>query len=231
MIKKVKAILKFKYNNLDNYENLERLKQAENIAYKQMLELNSMETNYSNIIYHTKTQELILINETLNNLIDLYKKDSSEEILSVIEKMLESIVILVKEAKKLPLYEKEELYKDITYKKEYFKKLSDKEKEDLPEVIEETILVKPFLSLGLKEQLERFNSIVEELEVILPAAVITDFYLKLNSSEKIDFLKFMLETKTEDETEEEIYKIVAYLDYLKKKNDNNYLYNKIQSWS
>ncbi|MBR2055439.1 MAG: hypothetical protein IJ970_00085, partial [Mycoplasmataceae bacterium] len=175
--------------------------------------------------------ELILINETLNNLIDLYKKDSSEEILSVIEKMLESIVILVKEAKKLPLYEKEELYKDITYKKEYFKKLSDKEKEDLPEVIEETILVKPFLSLGLKEQLERFNSIVEELEVILPAAVITDFYLKLNSSEKIDFLKFMLETKTEDETEEEIYKIVAYLDYLKKKNDNNYLYNKIQSWS
>ena len=231
IIKEVKSILASKYNNLDNYENSVRLGKAEDIAYKQMLEINSMETSYSNIIYHYKTQELIFINTTLAKLVELYKEDPNEKLLATIEDVFSGTVISIKEAKKLPLYEKEELFKDVTFKKEHFKNLSETEKEELPEVFEETILTKPFLSLELKQQLEKFEAIVEDLEKILPDHVIIDFNLRLNSSEKIDFLNFLLETKTEEESEEEIYKTVAYIDYLKNKNDKQYLYNIIESWS
>ena len=231
IIKKVKSILASTYNNLNNYENYVRLDKVEDIAYKQMLELNSMEKSYSNIIYHTKTQELIFINETLTDLIKLYEEDSSEAVLSLIGNTLKRTVMLMKEAKKLPLYDKEELYTDVTFKREHFKNLSEEEKEEVPEVYETTVLTKPFLSLELKEQLIKFEDILKQLENILPEEVLIEYELNLNSSEKLDFLKFMLEVKSEEEDVEEIYKNVAYIDYLKSKDNKGYLYNIIESWS
>lgn len=231
IIKKVKSILASTYNNLNNYENYVRLDKVEDIAYKQMLELNSMEKSYSNIIYHTKTQELIFINETLTDLINLYEEDSSEAVLSLIGNTLKRTVMLMKEAKKLPLYDKEELYTDVTFKREHFNKLSEEEKEEVPEVYETTVLTKPFLSLELKEQLIKFEDILKQLENILPEEVLIEYELNLNSSEKLDFLKFMLEVKSEEEDVEEIYKNVVYIDYLKSKDNKGYLYNIIESWS
>ena len=41
----------------------------------------------------------------------------------------------------------------------------------------------------------------------------------------------LLETKTEEETEEDIYKLVAYSDYITKEKNKGYLYNIIEEWS
>lgn len=231
IIKKVKSILASTYNNLDNYENSIRLDKLEDIAYKRMLDLNSIEKSYSNIIYHTKTQELIFINETLTDLIKLYEENSSEAVLSLIGNTLKRTVTLIKEAKKLPLYDKEELYTDVTFKREHFTKLSEEEKEEVPEVYETTVLTNPFLSLELKEQLKKFEDILKQLENLLPEDVLIEYEYNLESSEKLDFLKFMLETKSEEEDEEEIYKHIAYIDYITKEANKGYLCDIIESWS
>lgn len=231
LIKEGKSILASKYNNLNNYENSLRLEKIEDIAYKQMIELNSMETSYSNIIYHSKTQELIFINETLTNLIELYETKPSEELLSTIGNTLKRTVYLIKEANKLPLYDSiEDITEEVTFKKEHFKKLSDKEKEELPEEINFTEYSKPILSLDFSKQLKKFYSLLEDLEKILPEDVLIEYDLELNSSEKIDLLKLMLEIKSEEESEEDIYKAVAYMDYIKNKNDKGYLYNILERW-
>lgn len=234
VIKQVKKMLASKYNNLDNYENGIRLGKAEDIAYKYMIELHSMEDSYSNIIYHDKTQELILINKTLTNLIGVYEKTSSEDILRVIEEFLLGTVILIKEAKKLPLNDSlEDIKEPVTFKKEHLPKdkFSKEDLEELPEEWNTDYYNSSVLSIELKKQLDKFEDKLQQLEEILPEDVLTTFYLDLNSSEKINFLNMLLETKTEEETEEDIYRLVAYSDYITKENNKGYLYNIIEEWS
>lgn len=234
-IKLVKDLTGFQYNNLDNFENLERLKQAEEIAYNYMNELHFMEKSYSNIIYHNALQEVIFFNSTFKNLLKLYKNNPSEDILSVIRNTLAGTEILFKDVEKLPLTEAtslEEIEETVEFKKEHLKKLSEKEKAEVPETFTFNVFKVPIFSLELKVQLEKFYSILEYLEKILPEDV-KKFKLKINSSEKIDFLNLLLETKSEEESEEDIYKTVAYLDYIKEENKagKNYLYTIIDSWS
>lgn len=234
IIKQVKRMLASKYNNLDNYENGIRVEKAETIAFNYMMELNSMEKSYSNIIYHDKTQELILINTTLTNLIGVYEKTSSEDVLRVIEEFLLGTVVLVKEAKKLPVNDSiEDLIKPVTFKKKHLdkEKLTKEELEEVPEEWTLNYYTSSILTIELKRQLAKFEDILQQLEEILPEDVLTTFYLDLNSSEKINFLNMLLENKTEEETEEDIYRLVAYSDYITKENNKGYLYNIIEEWS
>ena len=224
----VKDLTGFKYNNLDNFENQERLKQAEEIAFNQMNTIHFLETKYSDLIYFHATEELYYINSTLISLIELYEEKPSESLLDVIEDRFTSSLTIIKEAKKLPVNEglATDYEETFTVKKEHFKE-GRRPSED----IEETVFTVPLLSLYLPHLLEKFFQILEDLKKILPEDVVNKFMLKINSSEKIDFLNYLLETKAEEESEEEIYKTVAYLDYIKTKNNKGYLYEHIEEWS
>ena len=105
IIRKVKKLLSYKYNNLDNFENLERLKLTEDIAYNQMNELYFMERSYNNLVYHDRVMALVYINETLTNLIEMYKETPSDTITSIIEDVFQRSIYLIKEVKKLPIPE------------------------------------------------------------------------------------------------------------------------------
>lgn len=227
-IQVVKDLTGFKYNNLDNFENQERLKQAEEIAFNQMNTIHFLETNYSDLIYFHATEELYYINSTLISLIELYEEKPSESLLDVIEDRFTSSLTIIKEAKKLPVNEglATDYEETFTVKKEHFKE-GRRPSED----IEETVFTVPLLSLYLPHLLEKFFQILEDLKKILPEDVVNKFRLKINSSEKIDFLNYLLETKAEEESEEDIYKTVAYLDYIKTKNNKGYLYEHIEEWS
>lgn len=227
-IQVVKDLTGFKYNNLDNFENQERLKQAEEIAFNQMNTIHFLETNYSDLIYFHATEELYYINSTLISLIELYEEKPSESLLDVIEDRFTSSLTIIKEAKKLPVNEglATDYEETFTVKKEHFKE-GRRPSED----IEETVFTVPLLSLYLPHLLEKFFQILEDLKKILPEDVVNKFRLKINSSEKIDFLNYLLETKAEEESEEDIYNIVAYLDYIKTKNNKGYLYEHIEEWS
>ena len=148
--------------------------------------------------------------------------------LDVIEDRFISSLTIIKEAKKLPVNEglATDYEETFTVKKEHFKE-GRRPSED----IEETVFTVPLLSLYLPHLLEKFFQILEDLEKILPEDVVNKFRLKINSSEKIDFLNYLLETKAEEESEEDIYKTVAYLDYIKTKNNKGYLYEHIEEWS
>lgn len=212
LIKETKSIMKEKYS-LNDFENAVRLRKAEEIAYSFMNELYFMEESYSNIIYHNALQELLFFNSTFKDLLKLYKNNPSEELLSVIGNTLTGIGILFKGIEKLPSTEATTL-------------------EEIEEPVEFFNVYKvPVFSLELKVQVEKFYSILEDLEKILPEDVVNKFRLKINSSEKIDFLNYLLETKAEEESEEDIYNIVAYLDYIKTKNNKGYLYEHIEEWS
>lgn len=233
LIKETKSIMKEKYS-LNDFENAVRLRKAEEIAYSFMNELYFMEESYSNIIYHNALQELLFFNSTFKDLLKLYKNNPSEELLSVIGNTLTGIGILFKGIEKLPSTEAttlEEIEEPVEFKKEHYENLSEEEKAEVPESFKFNVYKVPVFSLELKVQVEKFYSILEDLEKILPEDVVNKFRLKINSSEKIDFLNYLLETKAEEESEEDIYNIVAYLDYIKTKNNNGYLYEHIEEWS
>ena len=233
LIKETKSIMKEKYS-LNDFENAVRLRKAEEIAYSFMNELYFMEESYSNIIYHNALQELLFFNSTFKDLLKLYKNNPSEELLSVIGNTLTGIGILFKGIEKLPSTEAttlEEIEEPVEFKKEHYENLSEEEKAEVPESFKFNVYKVPVFSLELKVQVEKFYSILEDLEKILPEDVVNKFRLKINSSEKIDFLNYLLETKAEEESEEDIYNIVAYLDYIKTKNNKGYLYEHIEGWS
>ena len=233
IIKNVKSLLSSKYNNLNNYEAHIRYDKAEDIAYNQMNQIHIMEDKYSNTIYYNAIQELKFITTTLSSLVASYKKNKSKDILAVIESIFnEDLADIIRDIKKLPVYDNLEDYKEkTTIRKEHLKDLSEKEKKELPEVIEGYKYTIPILSVSLPLVLDKFDSVVEELETILPEEIISDFYFKLNANEQLEFLEHMLETKSENETEEDVYKMVAYLKQTSKKEEKSYLYEYLNIWS
>lgn len=229
-IKKVKRMLASKYNNLDNYENGIRLGKVEDIAFNYMNELNSMEKSYNNIIYHSATQELIYINSTLTNLIDLYEKEPSEALLDVIEGALTKTVELLRVIYKLPVHDNiEEIQEEVTFKKKHLSKenFTKEELEELPEEWTSVYYTTSVLSIQLKQELEKYEEIYNRLKVILPEDVIDNFEADLNSSEAVNFLNVL--SKSMDY--EEAVECVAYSKLLQEKNDKGYLYNIIEKWS
>ena len=224
-IKMVKDLLKQKYNNLDNYENLERLKQAEGIAFKQMNTIHFLEDNYTDLIYYNAVQEIVYINRTLSSLIGLYEKEPSEALLEIIEDRFTATIDVIKQAKKLPVNEGSiKDYKEtFTVKKEHFK-AGRRPSTD----IEETVFTVPVFSLFLEEYLEKFFQILEDLKKILPEEVIEAYEYDLNSSEKVQYFNNLVASGVE---RQEALEITAYLDYLKKKNNEGFLYEILNSWS
>ena len=207
VIRKGKKLLSFKYNNLDNFENLERLKISEEIAYNQMNELYFMEKAYNNLVYHDRLMALAYINETLANLIEIYKETSSDTVISIIEDVFKRSIDLIKEVKKLPV------------------------PEEVPSITDDIDIIEANLfSKWLKEQLEKFDSIVKQLKKILPEEIIDEYEDKLYMSDRLEFINRIMELKDNEEDKEEAYKIIASLDYIHKKEDVKYLYQKLNNW-
>ena len=229
-IKKVKRMLASTYNNLDNYENGIRLEKAEDIAYNYMIELNSMEKSYNNIVYHNCTQELIYINSSLTNLIDLYEKEPSEALVDVIEGALTNAVELLRTINKLPVHENiEEIKEEVTFKKEHLSKgkFSKEDLEGLPEEWNVDYYTTSVLSIQLKHELEKYEEIYKKLEAILPEDVLINFEADLYSSEAVNFLNVLLKSMDYEEAVE----IVAFNKIMQEKNSKGYLYNIIEKWS
>lgn len=224
-INTVKKLLKHEFNNLDNFENLERLKQAEEIAFNQMNTIHFLEDNYSDIVYYNTGQQLVYINSTLSSLIGLYETNPSEELLTVIEDNFTATLEFIKQAKKLPVNEGS--LTDYT-EKHIVKKEHFKEGKRPSEDTETIIFSVPVFSLYLAEYLDKFFNIMEDLKAILPEEVIEAYVLDLNSSEKV---QYYYNLKASGIKEEEALEITAYLDYVKKENNQGFLYEIINSWS
>ena len=224
-INTVKKLLKHEFNNLDNFENLERLKQAEEIAFNQMNTIHFLEDNYSDIVYYNTGQQLVYINSTLSSLIGLYETNPSEELLTVIEDNFTATLEFIKQAKKLPVNEGS--LTDYT-EKHIVKKEHFKEGKRPSEDTETIIFSVPVFSLYLAEYLDKFFNIMEDLKTILPEEVIEAYVLDLNSSEKV---QYYYNLKASGIKEEEALEITAYLDYVKKENNQGFLYEIINSWS
>lgn len=224
-IKTVKDLLRVEFNNLDNFENQERLTQAEEIAFNQMNTIHFLEENYSDIIYYNTVQEIIYINSTLSSLIDLYNDNPSEALLTVIENNFTATLYFIKQAKKLPINEGSfnDYLEKYTVKKEHFKK-EYRPSEDT----EEISFTVPVFSLYLSEYLEKFDSILEDLKKILPEDVIERYIYDLNSSEKVEQIHNLIDLGYE---REEAIKTVAYLVNISEKNNKGFLYQIINSWS
>lgn len=227
-IKLVKDLVGFQYNNLTNYENLERLKQAEHIAFTQMNELHSIEYSYSNIIYSNFSQELILINNTLSSLVELYNKNPSEDVIDVITSVFNpDLAIIIRTIKKLPVHDNlTDFIEPVVYKKKHFKDKANRPEED----IESFTFTVPPLSCYIPQLLEEFNSILEDLKVILPEDNIVAFENKLNASEELEELQLLL-TTSPDVPKEDIYETVAFIGYAQEESNKKYLCNIINSWS
>lgn len=211
-IQVVKDLTGFKYNNLDNFENLERLKQAEEIAYNQMNRLYFMESSYSSIIYYNAIQEVIYITDTLSILIKLYEETSSEKLLSSIGTILNGAVIIFRDVNKLPL---DNASLDLDFS-------SNEDEENY------TSDFSNIEQYHLKKVLERFNSILEKLKVLLPEDVAT-FENKVYAPEEDTLTKTMLEANSDKFSEEEIIEAVAYIKYIKNKDFKGYLYEIIDN--
>ena len=224
-INTVKKLLKHEFNNLDNFENLERLKQAEEIAFNQMNTIHFLEDNYSDIVYYNTGQQLVYINSTLSSLIGLYETNPSEALLTVIEDNFTATLEFIKQAKKLPVNEGS--LTDYT-EKHIVKKEHFKEGKRPSEDTETIIFSVPVFSLYLAEYLDKFFNIMEDLKTILPEEVIEAYVLDLNSSEKV---QYYYNLKASGIKEEEALEITAYLDYVKKENNQGFLYEIINSWS
>ena len=224
-INTVKKLLKYEFNNLDNFENLERLKQAEEIAFNQMNTIHFLEDNYSDIVYYNTVQQLAYINSTLSSLIELYKTNPSEALLTVIEDNFTATLEFIKQAKKLPVNEGSltDYTEKHIVKKEHFKEGKRPSKDT------ETIIFSvPVFSLYLAEYLDKFFNIMEDLKAILPEEVIEAYVLDLNSSEKVQYYYNLMASGVE---KEEALKLTAYLDYVKKENNQGFLYEILDSWS
>ena len=224
-INTVKKLLKHEFNNLDNFENLERLKQAEEIAFNQMNTIHFLEDNYSDIVYYNTVQQLAYINSTLSSLIELYETNPSEALLTVIEDNFTATLEFIKQAKKLPVNEGS--LTDYT-EKHIVKKEHFKEGKRPSEDTETIIFSVPVFSLYLAEYLDKFFNIMEDLKTILPEEVIEAYVHDLNSSEKV---QYYYNLKASGIKEEEALEITAYLDYVKKENNQGFLYEIINSWS
>ena len=224
-INTVKKLLKHEFNNLDNFENLERLKQAEEIAFNQMNTIHFLEDNYSDIVYYNTGQQLVYINSTLSSLIGLYETNPSEALLTVIEDNFTATLEFIKQAKKLPVNEGS--LTDYT-EKHIVKKEHFKEGKRPSEDTETIIFSVPVFSLYLAEYLDKFFNIMEDLKAILPEDVIEAYVLDLNSSEKVQYYYNLMASGVE---KEEALKLTAYLDYVKKENNQGFLYEIINSWS
>ena len=224
-INTVKKLLKHEFNNLDNFENLERLKQAEEIAFNQMNTIHFLEDNYSDIVYYNTGQQLVYINSTLSSLIGLYETNPSEALLTVIEDNFTATLEFIKQAKKLPVNEGS--LTDYT-EKHIVKKEHFKEGKRPSEDTETIIFSVPVFSLYLAEYLDKFFNIMEDLKTILPEEVIEAYVHDLNSSEKV---QYYYNLKASGIKEEEALEITAYLDYVKKENNQGFLYEIINSWS
>lgn len=229
MIKKAKSLVDF--NNIDNFENYYRLVKCEEIAYKQMNELHFMEDSYTNMIYSNAVQELIFINETLSELINLYEKVPDQELLNLIVRRLKETIVIIREIKKLPLYEGN--YKDyevkVEFDKKYIKDLTPEEDKELPETIESINYKVPILSFDLKKQLEEFNKIIERIKEISDeenSYLISDFEFNLNLSER-DYSLYMYskssKSKEFDESGLEIFRIIDF-NHKAFKKESKYLY-------
>jgi len=224
-INTVKKLLKYEFNNLDNFENLERLKQAEEIAFNQMNTIHFLEDNYSDIVYYNTVQQLVYINSTLSSLIGLYETNPSEALLTVIEDNFTATLDFIKQAKKLPVNEGS--LTDYT-EKHIVKKEHFKEGKRPSEDTETIIFSVPVFSLYLAEYLDKFFNIMEDLKAILPEEVIEAYVLDLNSSEKVQYYYNLMASGVE---KEEALKLTAYLDYVKKENNQGFLYEILDSWS
>lgn len=225
-IQLVKDLLKnnINFNNLGNFETIERLKQAEEKAYNQMNTIHFLETSYSDIIYYNTVLELEYINSTLASLLDLYKTNPSDELLAVIESSLNNSMNIVKEAKKLPVNDRFKLKdyeEEVVFKKEH----STKEN---AEDLNFKVFTVPVFSFILADVLDKFFSILEDLKEILPEDVIEEFEYKLNASEMLNYYHNLLDSGIE---KEEALELTAYSDYLKKKNNQGFLFEIIDSWS
>ena len=233
MIKKAKNSVN--YNNIDNFENLERLKIVEEIAYKQMNELYFMERSYSNMIYSNSVQELIFINETLSELINLYEEAPNPEVLNLIVKTLKGTINIIRESKKLPLYEgslEDYQVKDEIDKK-YIKDLSVQEEKELRETIEINVIEVPVLSFDLKRQLEEFDENLKKIKEITEDEYefdyqVMEFEIDINLSEKLYTTMLYTKGKSEEE-KEEIYKTLAIINHSHEvgRKESKYLYQKI----
>ena len=84
------------------------------------------------------------------------------------------------------------------------------------------------LSFYIPSLLEKFFSILEDLETILPEDVITSFYIDLNSSEIVKYYKDLLDLGVEEEKAKEV---TAYMDSVKKETFEGFLYEILNSWS
>ena len=221
-IKVVKDLLKFKYNNLNNFENAERLKQAEEIAFNQMNTIHFLEESYSDIIYTNAVQELIFINSTLTSLTDLYGTNPSEELLTVIETTLNGTVNIIKDIKKLPVHDNiKDFEEEVVFKKEHRKEAS----EDLSF----KIYTVPIFSSFLAKCLGTFFNILEDLKKILPEGTVESYEVKLGSSEMLDFYNNLKACGFE---EEKAIEIIAVSDNaIKETNTGSFLYEIINSWS
>lgn len=229
MIKKAKSLVDF--NNIDNFENYYRMVKCEEIAYKQMNELHFMEDSYTTMIYSNAVQELIFINGTLSELINLYEKVPDQELLNLIVRRLKETIVIIREIKKLPLYEGN--YKDyevkVEFDKKYIKNLTPEEDKELPETIESINYKVPILSFDLKKQLEEFNKIIERIKEISDeenSYLISDFEFNLNLSER-DYSLYMYskssKSKEFNESGLEIFRITDYIHKANKK-ESKYLY-------
>ena len=225
-IQLVKDLTGFQYNNLDNFENLERLKQAEDIAFNQMNTIHFLEKSYSDLIYSNVGTELDFINNTLASLIDLYKTNPSEELLTVIEDRLTSTIEIIRQAKKLPVYEgniSDYTEKHIV-KKEHFK--AEKRPE---EDVEEIAVTVPVLSFFIPKLLERFFSLLEDLKAILPEGTVELYLTNLDYPEELAYYRNLIASGME---EEEALELTAFIRFCKEKNNTNgFLYEVLESWS
>ena len=187
--------------------------------------IHFLEESYSDLIYYNAVMEVNYINETLTSLIELYRKEPSEDLLDVIESRLYSTINIIKQAKKLPVNEglATDYEKTFTVKKEYFK-ANKRPEED----IEETVFTIPLLSLYLPQLLEKFFQVLEDLKTILPEDVITSYLIDLNTSEIVEHYNNLVASGVE---EEEAKELTAYMMYIKKKNFQGFLYEILDSWS
>lgn len=211
-IKTVKSLCSSQYNNLDSYELFIRMVKAEEIAYNQMNRLYFMESSYSRIIYYNAIQEVIYITDTLSILIKLYEETSSEELLSSIGTILNGAVIIFRDVNKLPL---DNASLDLDFS-------SNEDEENY------TSDFSNLEQYHLKKVLERFNSILEKLKVLLPEDVAT-FENKVYAPEEDTLTKTMLEANSDKFSEEEIIEAVAYIKYIKNKDFKGYLYEIIDN--
>ena len=199
-IRKVKGLVSDKYNNLDNYENLERLKITEEKAYEMMNELYFMEYNYKELIYINADLELNFFNKILSDMIEKFNEDPSETLFQILENTFKNILPLIEQINKLPVPEDEikfPINKDIY-------------------IFDNT----NYFSYLFRDELKKFDKILNDLKEILPEETIDEFESELNPSyNRLEDFNNMLDMGM---TKEEAIECVTFREYLKEANEKKY---------